>query len=784
MNAFETAFAKWVLTHRWLLIALGLIGVCVGTFGAKNLYFDSSYRVFFGPDNPQLLDFEELERTYTKTDNVMIVIAPRNGQVFTQQNLSAVEALTEAAWQTPYSNRVDSITNFQYTEAIEDDLIVRDMVKDASAQSNDDIARVRELVMAEPALYKRLISARGHVTAINITAQIPVEVLNEATPEVVGAVRTMIGDFKKDHPDIDTYLTGMVMMNNTFFESAMSDMSSLIPLSFAVMLVLLAVLVGGVFGTLVTLLVIGFSITTALGIAGHMGFPITSATSSSPPIIILTVAIANCVHLLVTFFQGLRRGEARIAAMEESLRINLHPVFVASLTTAIGFTTLNFSEVPPFRELGTIVAIGVLVSFVLSITFLPAVMTLLPVRARPKRQADTSFMERLAEFVIKHRRALLWGMTAFIITVIANLPRNELNDIFVHYFDKSITFRADTDFTLDNITGIYMIHYSLESGASGKVSDPAFLRDVERFSEWVEQQPEIIHVDRLTNVMKRLNKNMHADDERFYRLPEDRELAAQYLLLYEMSLPYGLDLNNQINVDKSSTKVSVTMRLVSSNEQIAFDARAHRWLEENAPAVISSKSAGTNLMFSNIGKRNITGMLIGTTVALTLISLILILALRSFKIGLISLIPNLAPAAMAFGLWGIFVSQVGLALSIVTSMTLGIVVVDSVHFLSKYLRARREQGLSAPDAVRYAFKTVGHALFVTSIVLVAGFLVLATSNFEINSGMGLLSAIVIALAIFTDFLLLPPLLMEIEGDDDDASIAPIANSHTDRAAAA
>ncbi|MCZ6772838.1 MAG: MMPL family transporter, partial [Proteobacteria bacterium] len=303
----------------------------------------------------------------------------------------------------------------------------------------------------------------------------------------------------------------------------------------------------------------------------------------------------------------------------------------------------------------------------------------------------------------------------------------------------------------------------------------------EGFAEWLESQPEIVHVDRFTNVMKRLNKNMHGDDESFYRLPDNRELAAQYLLLYEMSLPYGLDLNNQINVDKSSTRVSAILKLISSNEQIAFNEHALAWLNENAPAVESAQSAGMNLMFSNIGKRNITAMLIGTTVALVLISMILIVALRSVKLGLLILIQNLIPAAMGFGLWGIFVGQVGLALSLVTSMTLGIVVDDTVHFLSKYLRARREKGLPPQDAVRYAFRTVGHALFVTTVVLVAGFLVLATSSFELNSGMGLMSAIVISLALLTAFFLLPPLLMKIEGDDDDVSMVA---SDSDRAAAA
>ena len=268
--------------------------------------------------------------------------------------------------------------------------------------------------------------------------------------------------------------------------------------------------------------------------------------------------------------------------------------------------------------------------------------------------------------------------------------------------------------------------------------------------------------------------------KRFFHLPQDRDLAAQYLLLYEMSLPYGLDLNNQINVDKSSTRVTATLKILSSNELIAFDRRANKWLADNAPAVAETTSAGTTLMFSNIGKRNIKAMLVGTTVALVLISMIMIFALRSLKIGIISLLPNLAPGAMGFGLWGIFVGEVGLALSVVTSMTLGIVIDDSVHFLSKYLRARRENGLSSPDAVRYAFRTVGRALLVTSIVLVAGFMVLAQSNFEINAGMGLLTAVIIALGIFVDFLFLPPLLMKIEGDND----ASFATDTADNAAAA
>ena len=527
------------------------------------------------------------------------------------------------------------------------------------------------------------------------------------------------------------------------------------------MFLLLALLVGSITGTIITIFIVAFSIITALGIGGYIGFPLSPPSATSPTII-LTVAIANCVHILVTFLHGMRNGLKKNDALVESLRINLQPVFLASITTAIGFLMMNFSEVPPFNHLGNFVAIGVITSFFLSVTFLPALISLLPLRIKKTDSKHDILMEKFGDFVVRRRSMLLWGMSATIFILLIGLPRNELNDIFVHYFDTSIKFRVDSDYTTDNLTGIYKIEYSLDSAEQGGISNPEFLNDVENFANWYRKQPEVIHINTVTDIMKRLNKNMHGDDPDMYSLPEDRDLSAQYLLLYEMSLPYGLDLNNQINVDKSSTRLIATLKTLSTNELLDLEARAANWIEKNAPHIKTGDGSGTSIMFAHIGKRNIISMLYGTTLALVLISMVLVIALRSLKIGLISLIPNLVPAAMGFGLWGIFVGEIGLSLSIVTTMTLGIVVDDTVHFLSKYLRARREKNLGPEHAVRYAFITVGRALLFTSVILVCGFLVLACSNFELNSGMGLLTAVVITLAIFADFLFLPPLLMKIE----------------------
>nr|VFK51966.1 MAG: hypothetical protein BECKTUN1418D_GA0071000_101318 [Candidatus Kentron sp. TUN] len=757
----ERLFSARIVQHRWRFLVFALLMIPALAAGILNLRFSGNYRVFFSEDNPQLQAFDNLEKTYTQDNNLIFLLVPGDGEVFSRETLKAVVQLTEMAWKIPYSLRVDSISNFQHTEAKGDDIIVRDLVENPERFSNIHIARIRHIALTDPLLVGKLIPKDGAVTIVNVNIQLPN--LDEAkeTTEVVIAAREIAHKIRQRHPHLGVHLSGMVMMNGAFTEAALGDTRTLILASFGIMLVVLILFLGA-WGTFATFLIICMSILAGMGIGGHLGFSLTPP-SASAPLIIMTMAIANSVHVLVVFYQELRLvpGTHRRDAMRESLRVNLQPLFLTSLTTMIGFLTLNFSEVPPFRDLGNFVSAGVGISFLLSITFLPALMILLPMHA-PHLQSQIDIMTRLSDFVVRHRHWLLWSTAGLVLILLSFIPRNELNDVFIHYLDKSFAFRQDTDLLNKHLGGLYRINYSLDSKENNGINDPAFLHKIDAFAHWLRQQPEVTHVDTITDTFKHLNKVMHGNDPDWYRLPERRDQAAQYLLLYEISLPYGLDLNNQINVDKSATRVNVSTQVLSTKRIIALERRARQWLAENTPMLVAQGSSPT-MMFSHIGERNVRAMLGATILALILISGLLVVALRSVKIGLISMLPNLIPAGMAFGIWGMLVGEIGLALSVVTSMTLGIVVDDTVHFLSKYLRARREQGMSSENAVRHAFSHVGMALVVTSVVLISGFLILSLSSFYPNSGMGLMTSMILALALLADFLLLPPLLMRIEG---------------------
>jgi len=761
-------YGQWVVRHRWAVVVASVLIVVGLALGAGNLGLSSNYRVFFSPDNPDLANFEKVQNIYTKNDNILFAVTPASGEVFTPQTLSVIEELTEGAWQIPYSIRVDSITNFQHSEAEGDDLIVEDLVTGAAGYTGAELDRAREIALSRPELVNRLIAEDADVTGVNVTLQFPGESQAEL-PAAVTKARELVAELEAAHPHIDIRMTGMAMLNNAFVESGMRDMQTIIPLMFLVLTAVIVLLVRSISGTLSTFGVIAMSAASAMGIAGWVAVLFTdgrlllSPVALQAPTMILTMAIADSIHILVSMQSEIAEGRDKHEALVESLRINFVPVTLTSLTTAIGFLSLNFSDSPPLRNLGSITAAGVTVAFLLSISFLPAAMAILPVKVRRRSAATSSgVFDRLGDFVVTRRKPLLWGSAALVLLFAATVPMNVIADEYVKYFDESITFRTDSDYTTANLTGINTFQMSIDSGEPGGISDPEYLRILDEFAIWLREQEPVIQVSTLTDTLRRLNMNLHGDDPAYYGIPESRELAAQYLLLYEMSLPYGLDLNNQINVDKSSTRIVVTAGSVPTNEFLALAESAENWLRHNGPYRMNALATGPGIMFSRITERNIRSMVFGTALAFLLISGVLILSLRSFRLGALSLIPNLVPALMAFGAWGLVVGKVGFSVSVVAAMTMGIVVDDSVHFLSKYLRARREKHLASADAVRYAFSTVGKALWVTSAVLVAGFLVLAQSTFKQNADMGLLAALTIIFALVADFFLLPQLLMLVD----------------------
>lgn len=571
-------------TKYSLLVLLATIFlIIVATIGGKNLYFRGDYDIFFDGTNKQLLAFDEIQTTFAKTDNLAIVIAPEDGDIFTPQTLSLIQKITVDAWQVPYSSRVDSIANYQHTEAFDDDLLVEDLLYSEYELTPERISKVKSIALSEPVLKSALVSEKGDVTVVNITVQLPEMDKTAEVEEVVSSINAMIDRYQRAYPDVTFHKAGIIAMNHAFMTAAQDDSSTLVPTMLVVILVFLTIMLRSILSVIATLIVIIGSVMATMGISGWAGMFLSTATVNVPTLI-MTLAVADCVHVIATMRQSMKNGFTKAQSIERSIALNFVPILITSVTTAIGFLMMNMSDSPVLRDFGNLSALGVMVACFLSVTLLPALLKLLPIHVKMETSQDQKHvMDRLGDFVVSQRRALLPLSVAVIVVCASLIPLNKVNDESVEYFGQRNEFRQAADFMEERISGMTNISIAIKTNESQGIAAPDFLNTIGEFSSWLRDQPETDHVATLADVYKRLNKNMHGDDEAYYSLPQARELAAQYLLLYEMSLPYGLDLNNQINVDKSSIKMVLTVANLGSVELVDLENRIYQWFAEHAP---------------------------------------------------------------------------------------------------------------------------------------------------------------------------------------------------------
>ena len=662
-------YGEWVVKRKWLALTIGILLTLIFIGGLGGLSQNPDNRIFFSKDNPQLLALEALERTYTRNDNVFILLDPQKGDIFTPETLDAVRYLTDRLWKTPSSSRVDSITNFQWTRADGDNVTISDLVKDGPI-TEEVSNNARNVALAEPLILNLLVDPDAKVTGINVNIIHPDDAIEAGgvTQEVIKFIRSEIELFRAKYPDIDIYLSGGVPLTMAFTEVSLSDLGLLMPIMLLVIFLVAGIALSSVLCAVLTALIVILSVIGMFGVSGYMHFILNAATFNSF-LMLAALTIAHCVHVMSTQRIMMRRGKTKSEAVTESIRVNLQPVFITAITTAIGFMSMHFSDAPPFRELGYMMVIGNVIVFIHAVVTLPALLAILPARVKAKGSSLVEEkMEELSNYVIKNKSKIFFGSGLVMIFLVLGMTQIRLDDTWTLYFDERFEIRTHTDFVEDNLTGMNSIEYSIPAEGENGINDPEYLYNLDKFASWYKKQSGVNHVTVISDTVKRLNKAMHSDDQAYYRIPESRDLAAQFLLLYELSVPFGLDLNNRINVAKSATRMTVSLTHVSNDDIRELEAEAQIWLAENIPA-FKTTGSGLSVIFSHFSKRNIDSMLGGTAIALVLISFILIIALQSFRVGIVSLIPNLFPAAMGFGLWGYLFHEVGVAISVVAAMT-------------------------------------------------------------------------------------------------------------------
>ncbi len=763
MKSLVNTCINRILGHKWLTVLVCLAILILCAVKLDSIANSSSFRDLFNEDNPELIANDRLNDIYAhaSANVVLIAVAPQSGTVFAREALAAIETLTEISWQLPYASRVDSLTNHLHIRTEEDDLIIEPLAENAETLTDAELLEISEIALDSRELKNRLVSSDGRVGGLTINFAISME-RDAAVNEVNDALEAAIDDIRNQYEDIRFYTVGEMVSNRAFTRTTQNELQILLPTAFVVILLIGWAFTRSVFSPLLLLLLIVFTVGSTMGVAGWSNLVLTPI-SAYIPIVVMAITVAYSIHIISGTLQNLRNGATRLDAISDSVNENIYPIFLTSLTTAVGFLSLNFSDVPSFRTLGNFVAIGAVLNFFYSMTFLPALLAILPLRSTgQERTKMPDLYTRLADFIVSRRKALLLGMPVISALCVAGIFQIELSDDFTKYYGERHEFRRNLEFVNNNLTGVNTQEYSLDSGVDSGITDPTYLQKIDDFAQWYRQQPGVHHVWVFSDIIKNLNQKLNGNDPAYYRLPEEQALVAQYLLLYELSLPLGRDLNNSINVPKSATRMVVTHRGLSSREERMMAERGYGWLESNAPG-LASRPAGFAMMLAYLSERSVRSMLLGTAIAVVVVSVILLLVFRSIRYGLVSLIPNFLPGLMSIGIWGYISGNVGMAAAVFIVISFGIVVDDTIHLMTRYLKARREGGASSPDAVREAVGSAGRALWCTTAVLTLGFAVFAFSGFQPNWSLGVLVSLSVGLAFVLDFLLLPPLLMAIDG---------------------
>ena len=754
-------FAKLLIKYRYLSIGLVIIVVCLLATGLTKLTFNPDLETYFPEGHPAVIRYNEIDDMFIPTDNLIIAVHSNEGTLFNGDSLKVIEELTRKSWTIPYSVRVDSLTNYSYVKSVNDDLIVEPFIEEAEKKSIEFIEKRKDLVAGEDIIYKSLISEDKKTSVVSIIVDPPGPNKEDQNSELINYILGFIEPIKESNENLDIRLLGNPYLDYISPRIVKAEMPVVMPLMMLLIFLIVFLMIRSYVAVLATFVVILMSLIATFGSIGILGNPLNQMVTTIP-ILIITLALADCIHLFSIYFQNRVKGISSKESMEKSLEMNIQPLFLTTISTCIGFLCLNFIEVAPLRDFGNAVAIGIGFAFIFTIFLIAPIVSFFEVKTASKVTKQTRFSTSVGSFILKNGNKLIFSITSISFLILLCIPMNELDENPTQMYAEGFTsFSSDTLWLDEKLSVTFPVNF-LATNEEGQVSDPDFLKILDKFSVWLEEREQVNHVTSLANNMKNLNKSMHGDDPEWKKIPENADLSAQYLFFYEMSLPMGLDLNSSISQDRKSTKISATLKDMSANEFKEFNNEVLGYLQQNNLENMISEPSSFRVIFTYMVEAIVNSLLYGLFIGILLITLIIGLFFRSYLLPALSIFPNILPIGMGFGLWGLFVGDVGFMVAVGMGSTLGVIVDFTVHFLSKYELARKEFKKSVEESVIYSFETVGFALIIMTVVLALGFSVLNLVTFIPIQDFAKFSVICFIGGLIINFLFLPNLLMKFD----------------------
>ena len=758
-NTFFARLAEGILRWRWLLLILISLLTIFAFYEMRTLRMDNSNESFFLEGDPTKLLLDKFRDTFGNDDFVCGEL--QTDDFFQPETIRLIKTLAhDLEANVPYIKDMKFLGNVEYVEGVEGGIRTSDLIEEIP-ETLEEMRLIKERAMNEPLYLDNLISRDGKTAAILLECERYPDEKVDPRKEIPPVVYRILA--KPEYANLKVHTVGRPIIDLAMDEIAAGEMSLLGLICLGLQMLILFWVARGIRGVFTPLLVVILSVFWTFGVAGILGWTL-SLVVVMVPILLICVGIGDSMHIISEFQDQQYQGLSQKDSIVKALALVGVPCLLTSLTTAAGFFSFLGTVIKPMREMGVYAAIGVILALVLSLIMVPIIFSFGKNKKKVKEKERSEgrndifdcALKSIASLNLKYPRIILGIFVVLIIASIYGYSLVEIETNSIKSISTDLKVRQAYDYVDTHMGGSMAMEVMLDTGKKDGIKDIEFLSRMEALQNHINEHPLTWKTSSVIDIIKKMRRAMHENRMEYYNLPETTAQAAEYLFLYETS--GGEELDKQVSFNYDIARLNVRTKSLNTKDVRTFMSDIDRFVKENLDPSIKVEYTGVmswvRAMSDYVGQ----GQKRCFILAFSVITCMMIIVLRSFKLGLISMIPNVFPVLIALGLMGFMDVYMSMPLMIMAPVIIGVAVDDTIHFFMRYRREFNRTG-TYKEALKATLLTVGRPIMFTTMTLVAGFSVFGLSDIYTTVHFGLLAAFAFLWALLADFFLAPAMLL-------------------------
>ena len=751
-----------LLAWRWMIIAILIVLNILGGIGIPRIKTDSSSDRWFLDDDPLLVATDEFEAVFGNNEYAAILVEADD--VFAPDILRMIRELGEELdEQIPIADGILSLTDFEFIHGTEEGIDITDLVPEDIPIDLNDIEEIRKLAFSKPFWVNRLFSDDSTQAWIMLRLQ---AYPDEETQDIVGHKVLEILNQEKYAPytlkpsgdPVSTY-------ERKLFVAAETRRLMLLALSTAILLLL--VFLRTLRGVIIPLITVISSIVWTFGAMGYLGIRVDTQVITVPVFLGMAVSIGYSIHIFNFFHRQFSATGQRREAVVFALQETGWPILFTAATTIAALLSFFFVPITQIRWMGLSSAVTILTTYLIVMTLTPVLLSFGKNRQPTLAQrSGTRLAERLnmkvedalaglGQWTVAHSKVITGVFVVLVCIFVSGLPYVYVSLNYKEFYGLKVPYIARLhEIGLSKIGSIESYNVMLRFDNMQQAKDPEVLRNLDTLMTEIRRLPLVKRTSSLLDIVKEMNQVMHSDDPNYYGVPNNGDLIAQLLLLYDIS--NGTEQTRWVDYEYTTLRVMVE---VSDYNTAEFEHAFH-YIPERAGELFPDAEVSIvgGLMQAAVAQNYIArGEVVSSLIALVVIGFLIILVFRSVKIGLIGMIPNVTPVLVVGGIMGYAHIPIDMNTMMIMPVLLGLAVDDTIHFITHAnLEFQRSQDYG--KSIDSTFRTVGKAIFTTSCILIATFLVYGTSSIRCFNNMSLLAISGVSAALLADYFMTPILV--------------------------